>query len=167
MDRMRLYLMRHGDADRTAWDGDDFDRPLTDKGRARTLAMAEHLDVIGVAPRRVLTSPLTRTVQTAMITAQVLGGIETLVQDERMGPYFDAVRLAQMVEDEAGGEALVLVGHEPSLSMVISEVIGGGDVMMKKSAVACLEIYGLTDGAARAPLSGTLLWLLSPASLGF
>jgi phosphohistidine phosphatase len=168
MTQMRLYVMRHADADRSAWDGDDFERPLTEKGRARTLAMAEHLDAIGVAPRRIVTSPLARAAQTAAIVAEVLGGIETLVQDDRLGPGFGVDRLARIVEDNAEAEALLLVGHEPALSRVVGDLIGGGDVVMKKGAVACVDLGpSIGKGGGAAPPSGTLLWLLSPGSLGF
>ena len=118
MEDVRLYLMRHADADRLAWDGDDFERPLTEKGRSRTLAMAEHLDAIGVAPRRVLTSPLARAAQTAAIVAEVLGGVETLVQDDRLGSSFGISSLGRILADNADAEGLLLVGHEPTMSGV-------------------------------------------------
>jgi phosphohistidine phosphatase len=166
MSQTRLYLMRHGDAgDSASWKGDDFERPLTDRGRARTLAMAEHLDAIGVAPRRVITSPLARAAQTAAIVAEVIGGVETLVQDDRLGQHFGMEGLARILDDNRDAEALLLVGHEPTLSSALSDVIGGGEILMKKGAVAAVDIVpGAERRAGR--ITGTLVWLLSPGSLG-
>ena len=168
MSQMRLYLMRHGDAgDKAAWDGDDFERPLTEKGRSRAAAMAEHLDRIGVAPRRVVTSPLARAAQTATIVAEVLGVIETLVQDDRLGPRFSIDGLARIIgENDGEDDGLLLVGHEPTMSRVLGEVIGGGDIVMKKGAVAAVDLAPKT-GKGSQPPSGTLAWLLSPGALGF
>ena len=167
MSQMRLYVMRHGDAgDHASWDGDDFERPLTERGRERTLAMAEHLDAIGIAPRRVLTSPLARAAQTAAIVAEVLGGVETLVQDDRLGAHFGIDGLSRILADNEEAEALLLVGHEPTLSRVIADLIGGGEILMKKGAVAAVDIAPRAGKGGGRP-SGTLLWLLSPGSLGF
>lgn len=165
MIQTRLYLMRHADADRSAWTGDDFERPLTDKGRSRTRAMAEHLRSIGVAPDRVMTSPLTRAVQTATVATSVLGGVDTLVQDERLAAGFDIDRLASILKDNADVETLMVVGHEPSLSSVVGDLIGGGAVVMKKGAVACVDLTRRGATGSGVP-AGALLWLLSPASLG-
>ena len=148
------------------WDGDDFERPLTDKGRERTLAMAEHLETIGVAPRRILTSPFARAAQTAAIVAEVLGGIETLVQDDRLGQGMGIGALGAILADNADAEGLLLVGHEPAMSGVIADVIGGGDIFMKKGAVACLDV-AVRGGKGGPKPAGTLMWLLSPGSLGF
>ena len=168
MSQMRLYLMRHGDAgDKAAWNGDDLERPLTEKGRMRALAMAEHLDRIGVAPRRVITSPLARAAQTATTVAEVLGGIETLVQDDRLGPRFGIDALAKIIaENDGEADGLLLVGHEPTLSQVLADVIGGGDIVMKKGAVAAVDLMPRA-GKGSQPPSGTLAWLLSPGALGF
>jgi phosphohistidine phosphatase len=165
MKQMRLYLMRHADAGRSEWSGDDFERPITDKGRSRTRAMAEHLRSIGVAPNRVITSPLTRAAQTATIAAGVLGAADTLAQDARLAAGFDIGRLAAILKDNADVESLMVVGHEPSMSSVVGDLIGGGDVVMKKGAVACVDLVQ-EGGTGSGTPAGALLWLLSPGSLG-
>ena len=53
----------------------------------------------------------------------------------------------------------MLVGHEPSMSMTVGELIGGGDVDFKKGALACVEM------TRESPLAGRLLWLASPKLL--
>src|ERR1051325_10335897 len=71
---MRLYIMRHGPAEDAAPSGRDFDRSLSESGRARTTAVARELERRDERPVRILSSPLRRAVQTADIVAGVLGG---------------------------------------------------------------------------------------------
>lgn len=69
---MTIYLIRHAHAgDRSAWDGDDHLRPLSDKGvrQAHELAMS----LGGQAIERVLTSPAVRCEQTVLPLAEKLG----------------------------------------------------------------------------------------------
>jgi 8-oxo-dGTP diphosphatase len=58
-----LYLIRHAKAgNRHDWEGSDWTRPLTKKGRRQALHLKERLD--GVAVPRVLSSPYVRCTQT-------------------------------------------------------------------------------------------------------
>ena len=49
------------------------------------------------------------------------------------------------------------MGHEPTFSMVIAELIGGGRVQMKKGALARVDV--------NRELQGELVWLLQPKIL--
>src|SRR6185436_16085877 len=66
--RMRLHVMRHGPAEDRGPSGRDFDRRLTDAGRALVdRAAIALLDLRGAPVPRILSSPLTRAEQTARI----------------------------------------------------------------------------------------------------
>ncbi len=75
------YLVRHAHAgDRSAWRGDDAQRPLSEKGRRQAAGIAALLTA--PPPRRVLSSPSLRCVQTVEPLARALGvEVET---DERL-----------------------------------------------------------------------------------
>jgi phosphohistidine phosphatase len=154
----RLYFLRHGAADRDQWDGSDFERPLTPRGAERTSCVARALARAGAAPDLVLTSPLVRALQTARIAAESLDA--PLAVEELLAPGFSADALAVILAGNAGATSLMLVAHEPSFSEVIAEVIGGGRIVMKKSACARVDLS--EDGSLR----GELAWLLTPGSLG-
>lgn len=121
---MRIYLVRHGDADAEIPEGlSDEARALTTKGRH---ALAGHFEQLGerVGPvELVLTSPLVRTVQTAQLfTASIkyegpLRAHRSLLPDMPVGSI-DAV-LAQHV-----GQNLVLVGHQPSMGAMAAHLLG-------------------------------------------
>jgi phosphohistidine phosphatase len=141
-----------------AWDGEDSERPLLEDGKRRTKAMARHMAEAAIIPGRILTSPMLRAVQTAQIVAKALG-CEPPVEDPRLAGGFDVVFLSRILAENDDVTRLLLVGHEPGLSTVLSELIGGGTVDFRKGAVARVD---LAYGQPR----GELVWLLTPGSLG-
>jgi len=154
---MRVYFMRHGDAgDKKLWQGADADRPLSPLGVERTTAAAKHFEHTGFRPTKILTSPLARARQTAEIVAGVLDVRDLVETDQRLDPSFDMRAFRQVLKENADEERLLLVGHDPSLSMVIEAVMGGGSIILKKGGIARLDI----ESVSRA--SGHLAWLDSP-----
>ena len=68
---MRLILLRHGLAvERTAWTGDDADRPLTAEGRLRTRAVVRAARALVRPVDCVWTSPYARAHATAVLGRQ-------------------------------------------------------------------------------------------------
>jgi phosphohistidine phosphatase len=123
---MKLYVMRHGPAEESAQSGVDGDRSLTASGRERVRNVAKALVDAQEAPLNVVTSPLVRAVQTAEIVA-----IVTTVGDRDgtvwarcdMAPGGTGVQLARRLASE-GRRRVMLVGHEPDLSGLISILLG-------------------------------------------
>jgi phosphohistidine phosphatase len=158
---MELYFLRHGLADRSAWNGADDERPLTEEGALRMAREAESLARLDLAPEVILTSPLVRARQTAQIVAERLGLLSRLQVDERLAADFGAARLPVMLADHPGASSLLLVGHEPSFSETVGELTGG-KLVFKKGGLARVD---LEPGEPGEPLSGTLVWLLPPKIL--
>jgi phosphohistidine phosphatase len=105
----------------------------------------------------VLSSPLKRAMQTANIIAKALD-LEVL-QDERLAYGFSLKNLSQIIANNTQASALLLVGHEPDFSNVISALTGGSEIVMKKGGVARVD---LMEGEQ---LKGQLVWLLPPKIL--
>src|SRR5580765_5526743 len=82
-----LYLIRHAIAEARgeAWP-DDAKRPLTERGASRMRKAARALAKLGVSIDVVLTSPLTRTRQTAEIVAAAFDPRPTVVNVEALAP---------------------------------------------------------------------------------
>ena len=157
---MKLYFLRHGIAfEQTEWHGSDFDRPLTEKGKAKMQREAETIARLELGLDAVVTSPLIRARQTARIVAERLAAVDRLVLDERLGPEFDTGRLADIVQAHHDAGALMIVGHEPNMSQTLGQVVGRARIVLKKGGLACVD---LTD--ASLP-SGDLLWLVPPKIL--
>src|SRR2546422_9320334 len=76
MPLMELYFLRHGKAvepGSSGGGGDDFSRPLTERGIDEMEAEAQAFELLGLKPDVILTSPLLRAKQTAEIVAKRLG----------------------------------------------------------------------------------------------
>jgi phosphohistidine phosphatase len=150
--KVDLIFFRHGLADWPHWKGSDDDRPLNEVGKKETRRVAVFLAEVGLAPQKILTSPLPRASQTADIAGEYIKApIETA---KCLGKGFSVRKLKELVE-AAGSDSIMLVGHEPDFSCVI-EKLTGGDIKLRKSGVARLSLD-------RKKMRGRLHWLLTPA----
>jgi phosphohistidine phosphatase len=154
------YFVRHATAaERKQWIGPDDDRPLTAKGRDKAERVAERLEDLELDVDAIVTSPAARAKQTAEIFAEAFGLKSGIVADRRLNSGFDAERFAGIFRDYSHLETLMLVGHEPSLSAVIGDLLGGARLELKKGAVACVDVNDSSKP------KGTLLWMASPKIL--
>jgi phosphohistidine phosphatase len=154
---MIVYFLRHGLAGvRQAGPGDDARRPLTKKGLKSMRAQAKTLARLDLQLEVILTSPLPRAFQTADIVAGALKMGARLEQDARLAPGFDRDALGQVLGEHAEAKSIMLVGHEPDVSLTISALIGGGRVRLKQGGLARVDI------TATDRLQGDLVWLLPP-----
>lgn len=159
-----LYLMRHAIAEDENPDAprDDSARRLTERGRERAAQVVKGLHRLGVHPEAIWSSPAVRTFQTAQIAAAGLGlsaEIRT-VGALSCGSTTEAI-LAELAN--ARLRSLLIVGHEPNLSLLVSSIIAGkGEARQrfKKSGVAHLEVHPL-----RGRVSGRLVAYLPPRAL--
>ena len=149
------YFVRHGIAvDGAEWEGADYDRPLTEKGREKMTKVGKQLARLEIEADAIVSSPLVRARQTADILAASLRCV--VEEDARLGGGFDPGALAGILRDRAGVQTLVLVGHEPNMSATVGSVIGGARIDFKKGAVACVAIPDAES------LRGELQWLVPP-----
>jgi phosphohistidine phosphatase len=148
---MRVYFLRHGEADWPDWDKPDDERPLTKKGRKEMERVAVFLRDLDPKISLMLSSPLPRALQTVEIVAEHLR--VQLKKEPALAKGFDVEKLRAILKRENGADVM-LVGHEPAFSEVIRELTGG-KVKLSKGGVAAVE---LDDGAS----DGRLIWLISP-----
>jgi phosphohistidine phosphatase len=148
---MQLYFLRHGEADWPHWTRPDDERPLTDFGKKEVRQVAKFLDRLKVKPNLVVTSPLPRALQTAEVAA---GQLKTkLRQDEALEPGFGISELRMLLKRH-GSKVLMLVGHEPDFTSVIS-ALTGASLKLSKAGVALVDLDPETE-------KGRLLWLFPP-----
>lgn len=156
---MNLFFLRHGLADRSAWNGSDFQRPLTPYGKERMIKESDSIAKLNLGLDAIISSPLVRAYQTAEIVADRLDMLDLLIVDERLSPGFGHYELAVIIEENPEAESLMFVGHEPDFSMTIERLIGGGSVQCKKGSLARVDLVGVGS------LSGVLVWLVPPKVL--
>jgi phosphohistidine phosphatase len=122
----------------------DDERPLTDRGIRQAESVGRALARLEARVEVCLTSPKLRALQTAQLACEPLG-VAPVVEPALSGEPFDVQALT------AGLEDVLLVGHDPSFSLLLHDLTG---------AQARLRKGGLA-GIAK----GELVVLLRPAEL--
>jgi phosphohistidine phosphatase len=155
---MIVYFLRHASAGHHLPNpARDEKRPLDPEGIEQCTQMGRALNALDVHVDAVISSPLKRATQTASLAANEIGfdGKLQLTPALRPNAQFDAFR--QLLDKNAKLEAVLLVGHNPSLSEFLSQLISQGasqnSVELKKCAVARVD---LLSGV------GMLKWLMTP-----
>ena len=146
---MKLYFLRHGEADWPSWKKPDDERPLTKRGKREMREVAKFLDRLKVRPDLIVTSPLPRAAQTAEIAADYLKA--KVRKDESLAPGFGRSKLRTVVNRHRAN-ILMLVGHEPDFTNVISGLTGAS-LKLSKAGVALVDVDPESE-------EGKLLWLL-------
>jgi phosphohistidine phosphatase len=159
---LRIYVLRHGIAEDAVPGGTDADRALTQEGKRRLRGVLERAGRAGVHPDVILTSPLKRALETAEIAAAVLGAKHDLIRTNTLVPSSSPERVWKEIRSRKG-EAILLAGHEPLLSMLVAFLLGCPSLAlrMKKSALVAIEVE-----AGEAQPHGVLLWMLIPKVTG-
>jgi phosphohistidine phosphatase len=143
---MRIHFIRHAEALERSPDVNDDYRPLTCRGRTRFRRVAASLRKLDVSPDLIITSPLVRAVQTAEILAETLRFSGDLLVSPLLAASFSPPVLRDLLTAHAGRDELALVGHEPSLGLVVASLLGlDGPCAMKKGAVVTIQVCGQTN----------------------
>ena len=157
---MRLFFLRHGIAEPGHSGLSDFDRQLTDEGRAELEDVAHGLRRLKIRPDRLLSSPLVRAWQTAEVVAPALAASVEIADELRSGAAFAAFQ--QLTRRYSTDEALMFVGHEPDFSETVAALIGadGDGLVLKKAGLIRVDLDGRFERG-----QGRLRWLLTPHQL--
>ena len=166
IDEKTLYVLRHGIAVNR---GDaiyplDSDRPLTPKGVKKIRRIATGMRRLNVDFDVILTSPYRRALETAFFVGREYVMGEAIQSTSALKPEVlpeEAIRLLQ--NRYASCRNLLLIGHEPQLSALISTLTSGSAgarPVLKKGGLCKLQVDKLEVGKC-----ANLLWLLTPKQL--
>jgi phosphohistidine phosphatase len=163
---MNLYILRHGIAVEPGTPGyeKDADRPLTKEGERKLLQITEAMEALDLAFDLILSSPYVRARQTAEIVAEAFDARKKLNFSESLACGGDTRKLVEYLRHlQPRLENILLVGHEPYLSGLISLLVFGEPtlaVVMKKGGLCKLSTNSLKHGRCAA-----LEWLLTPKQM--
>lgn len=145
---MIILLFRHGHAIDETPGLSDAGRALSGKGRKTTRKVARWLARRGkLRPTDIWTSPLVRAVQTAEIAAEALGLEDEVSVSADLSPGSNADDLMRKLAEHRGTGPLMLVGHEPDLSVVAALLLGERSYSgLKKSGLLAIEWEGHGPG---------------------
>jgi phosphohistidine phosphatase len=158
---MIVYFLRHASA------GERLDNPKKDEKRGldkdgmeqcghlgRFLSAADvHVDVI-------LSSPLKRSAQTAVLVGNEMGYDGKIVMETALRPAGTFPEFRVALEKHRKLEAIMVVGHNPNLSEFVGRIISPAgceaSIDLKKGAVARVELRRN---------AGELMWCITPRIL--
>lgn len=120
--KTKLLIMRHAKSDKSIYDLNDFDRPLNEKGSHQPQKIAAQLNELGIEINMVLVSPALRTLQTFELLLEELPNPPSLLLNPRLynASLEDVLEVLDEHLDDIKGQTFLLVGHNPSLSELVS-----------------------------------------------
>jgi phosphohistidine phosphatase len=163
---MNLFLLRHAIAVERGTPGaeDDSLRELTPKGASKMRRIARGMLALDLKFDLILSSPYLRTRQTADIVTDVFDARQVLRFTDNLIPGAGGERVvAEINKQYRKRENILLVGHEPTLSSLISMLLSGDQTLsitMKKGGLCCFSIPVLSYGRC-----AMLEWIMYPSHL--
>jgi len=163
---MNLYILRHGIAVERGTPGyaTDADRPLTPEGERKLQLVAAAIKALDLGFDLILSSPYLRARQTGEVVAAALDLGKKLEFSDNLVPGGSTYQLVEQLNRLVPApENILLVGHEPYLSGLVSLLITGKErscVVLKKGGFCKLTSESLKHGRC-----ATLAWLLTPKQM--
>jgi phosphohistidine phosphatase len=155
-----VYFLRHASAGQSTPDPEaDARRPLDDEGIEQCALIGQALAASGSTIDEIISSPLKRAAQTASLTAKALGYKREIQYSSTLAKETNLREFVSLLREHSDRKAIMVVGHNPSLSQYLSLIVSGGandaGTELKKAAIARVEI----DAKAR---QGVLHWCVTP-----
>jgi phosphohistidine phosphatase len=163
---MNIYLLRHASAGvRRVNPTLDRKRPLDKEGKRHCLHLAHALNAMKVQFDLIVSSPLKRSMQTASLVGTETGYEAPILASPALAPEASLAQFKKLLDECAGRENLLVVGHNPNLSSFLGALLvpahspTGACVRLRKGSLA--RVIPPPAGPTRGP--ATLQWLLGPA----
>lgn len=161
---MDCILVRHGIAvEPDKWEGEEENRPLTEKGKRRARQAAEGLAALDCKPTHLFTSPFVRAYDTARLLRAVVCPTLKVETREELEVGAKPERLVGLFRTLPSDAVVICVGHEPQLGEVVSLLLCGKalpNFPLKKAGAARVESEGMINQG-----QGRLCWWLQPMQL--
>jgi phosphohistidine phosphatase len=137
---MHIYFLRHGDASSDSRFSDN-ERPLTDRGKLQATLVGTFLQRMKVVIDAAFSSPLKRAQDTGSIVISNISK-QKVVLSEFLLNGSDPRQLFEQL-NELRVSSVILIGHEPYLSEIISLLISGNrnvEIEFRKCSLALVDI---------------------------
>lgn len=151
---MLLYLLRHAEAEPHC--ADDFSRRLTEQGFKQARRVGCFMKEQCLRPDLILTSPVVRARETAEVVSKLLGKAD-IAEVPWAACGMDPERALEELSAYSKFKSVLLVGHEPDFSSLITALIQLGrspSIQVSKASLCCINLPRVQFG------SGILQFLL-------
>ena len=160
---MDLYILRHGKAEPYGQGfSSDHLRPLTSKGRKRTKRSVNGMKAADVNVDLIVSSPILRARQTAEIVHKGLDLAEPIEFSDTLASG-SGREIMSAVQAYTSYNCVMLVGHEPALSELISTMASGTyhtALNLKPGGLCKLNVTAVRPGQC-----ASIEWFVTPKQL--
>jgi len=140
---MDIYFLRHASAGQASLAGNDEKRSIDKTGEQQSHDVGRALAALDLKLDVIISSPLTRAMQTAKIAAAELGHKNEIVTDGALRPEASYEQFEHLLARFGKNKAMMVVGHNPSMTGFLNRMLAGSDsaefIDFKKGAVAKVE----------------------------
>jgi len=162
---MDIYILRHGKAvERSQNITSDSKRSLTEAGKKEMDCISNAIKNFEIEFDVIISSPLVRAKQTAETALKnVKSKKKSVVIWDELKPEINVMQTIKKLATLNPTSSILLVGHEPHLSSLISQIISGSDnanISLKKGGFA--HVRGTPQ---KSKLIGSLRSVLTPKQL--
>jgi phosphohistidine phosphatase len=144
MSERTLVLLRHAKAEPPDNYAEDFDRPLSRRGRGDAEAAGRWLVAAGLTPDLVLCSSSVRTRETWLRVSAAVGQVPvTYEQSLYLSSAVEALELIQQTDASVG--TLLVIGHNPTMSVLSALLDRDGGVSGDGLHTSGLAVHRFDD----------------------
>lgn len=165
----RITLIRHGKAEMPRVGGNDFDRRLVQRGMQNAEAVGQFMQTHKLLPDLVLVSPARRTQQTFELMLASWPAPPRVVYEDKLYDVSADTLLDLILKHGRDLESLAVVGHNPSLVVLLSHFVGLVDIEFNLGhfPTCCLADIGFDAAKINDidPYDGRLLSLVRARDL--
>lgn len=163
---MNLFILRHASAGvRRVNPVLDRKRPLDKDGKRHCLQLARVLNANKVSFDLIVSSPLKRCLQTASLVGNETGYDAKILSSAALDPNATYPQFQNLLSECSGYENLLLVGHNPNLTLFLAALIAPSPSAPALEATSRPPVRLRKGSMARLSYSrgpATLQWLLDP-----
>jgi phosphohistidine phosphatase len=161
---LSLYILRHAKAESVVpAGGGDHERALKRRGRRAASLVGRFLAGLGETPVLVLSSTAVRARETAEGASRAGEWGAPIELRKSIYEATPETLLREIAACEQDPERLLLVGHQPGLSLLIAE-LAGSEPAFPTGALARIDLE-LEHWSGIEPRSGQLAWLVTPETI--
>lgn len=150
-----IFILRHGQAEDLKLNQPDFDRVLTEDGKAKTKKLSLFFNELEDGLDLVLSSPYLRAKETAEFFVSSLEKKPELKLVDFLSSGSSSKEIAKGLLPYSLLNKILLVGHAPDLEIFLGKLINAERITLKKGALAKVTLENSVE------LSGNLIWLVT------
>lgn len=162
--RLNLYILRHASAGtRRANPKIDVQRPLDKDGKRHCLHLAHVLNGLKLSFDLIISSPLKRCLQTAQLIGTETGYETRILHAKGLEPQATYAQFQRLIGECRTYENVLMVGHNPTLTQFLGQLIAPGSLDVGYSAPANVRMRKGTIARVSLDRGPALLqWVLDP-----